>query len=93
MNNMHGGRTDSQDMRGDHGDGKAGRWHVEFRPRLHKGVCERCGTDRHVHRGLCRPCRDAMCLELVEPGGQSARRRSGTAAGRLKRPPWQRRGA
>ncbi len=33
-------------------------WHPELRPHLETGVCESCGTNEHVHRGLCQRCRE-----------------------------------
>ena len=60
------------------------------RPRA--GVCERCGSDHHVHRGLCHRCR-----ELVDGGRpvpDAARPAPHQASPEpLHDPPWRRRGA
>lgn len=56
-------------------------------------VCERCGANEHVHRGLCRACRKTLTGsgEVLAPEN----REEPTQAPRipLHRPPWRRRGA
>lgn len=60
--------------------------------RTTSGVCERCGTDEHVHRGMCRRCREAV------DGGARAPQHAEQAPRQaqpepLHNPPWRRRGA
>ncbi len=56
-------------------------------------ICERCGENEHVRRGLCRRCRKLLVGEgkpLAEERRRIARQ---TPASPLHSPPWRRRGA
>ncbi|MDE3086662.1 MAG: hypothetical protein KGJ77_07835 [Acidobacteriota bacterium] len=61
--------------------------------RMQPGFCQRCGTDEHVHEGLCRRCRKVLLAEGTPV--REARRRPPRAAQTepLHNPPWRRRGA
>lgn len=60
--------------------------------RARAGVCERCGAEEHVHRSLCRRCRELVdggtaAPRLTQPEPRSAQPEP------LHNPPWRRRGA
>lgn len=54
-------------------------------------VCERCGSDHHVHRGLCHRCREVVGDTAVPPAAE--RRPDQAVPEPLHNPPWRRRGA
>lgn len=71
--------------------------HAHRRPQLHPtlqaGVCESCGSNEHVHRGLCRHCRHVLIGEgeLRRPEHQERPHQASPEP--LHSPPWRRRGA
>lgn len=54
-------------------------------------ICERCGTDQHVHRGLCHRCRDTVG-DSQAPGAARHVAHQATVEP-PHNPPWRRRGA
>lgn len=67
--------------------------HVRIGRRARAGVCERCGSDEHVHRGLCHRCRGVEGPTGVPapPEGQPAPYQAQPEP--QHNPPWRRRGA
>lgn len=59
--------------------------------RTPSGICERCGTDEHVHGGLCHRCRDAVG-DAPAPSAARPPARQATVEP-PHNPPWRRRGA
>lgn len=60
-------------------------------------VCEKCGSNEHIHDGLCRVCRKSLLEEPEElrhgiaPPGRSARPKAPEVEP-LHSPPWRHRG-
>ena len=69
------------------------RRHISLRTRVRPGVCERCGANLHVHRGLCRRCRKVLLGEGRMAGRADVGALHSADVGRLRNPPWRRRGA
>lgn len=60
---------------------------------MRAGLCERCGTDEHVHEGLCRHCRKVLVGEgkILEHRHEEHPHQAADIP--LRNPPWRRRGA
>ena len=56
-------------------------------------VCRICGSNRTVHRGLCRPCRRAMLGPGLPLGPDPVERPHQASPAPLHSPPWKHRGA
>jgi len=56
-------------------------------------VCDECGSDDEVHRGLCRRCRSVLRGEGTHPPAGSSERPHQADPEPLHNPPWRRRGA
>lgn len=77
---------------GEHG-GEHGRRHYRLFADLGEDVCEKCGSNDHVHDRLCRRCREALRGEgeLLAAEHQEEPHQAYPAP--LHNPPWRRRGA
>ena len=89
----HGGHSDH----GANLDRETSQGPEHFHPHLlpHYGVdvCERCGSNDHIHKSLCRKCHELLLGEATVAGtGQLARPHQADPAP-LHSPPWRRRGA
>ncbi|HYA67408.1 MAG TPA: hypothetical protein VED63_01635 [Acidimicrobiales bacterium] len=62
-------------------------------PERSPDVCERCAANEHVHKGLCRLCREVLLGQgtLLEPEHRERPHQADSEP--LHSPPWRRRGA
>jgi len=68
-------------------------WHLSLRAHLEPGVCERCGTNEHVHEGLCRRCRKLLLGKGTVLDTEDRTDPHSADVPPLHSPPWQHRGA
>lgn len=76
-----------------HADFDRVRGSERLHPTPPSDVCERCGADRHVRRGLCRGCRKLLIGEGKELAEEQRRLAQQARPAPLHSPPWRRRGA
>jgi len=67
--------------------------HLRLHPPPEAGVCERCGTTEHVHRGLCHHCRELPAGEHERVAIDHVEHPHQAPPIPLRNPPWRRRGA
>jgi predicted amidophosphoribosyltransferase len=72
---------------------KPTHWDPHLRAHLQAGICERCGSNQHVHEALCRRCRKTLMGEGRVLGTEHEGHPSEADAMRRWRVPWLRRGA
>lgn len=84
-------RVDDPPEHGDEFDRVSGS--ERLHPTPHSDVCERCGANLHVRRGLCRRCRKLLIGEGKALEEQPERFVQQARPAPLHNPPWRRRGA
>ena len=67
--------------------------HPHIHPHPHADVCERCGSDDSVHKGLCHRCREILRGEGTVLPPEAAEKPHQARPEPLHSPPWRRRGA
>ena len=99
---LSGGRdsgcVSEHDERHEHGRDEAAAQEVpSAHPHLHPhygpDVCERCGANEKVHKGLCHRCREILRGEGRVLKAEHAEQPHQAQAEPLHSPPWRRRGA
>jgi hypothetical protein len=76
-----------------HREETAEHFHPHLHPHFGEDVCERCGSNEHVHKALCRKCHELLLGQgaILGPEHQEHPHQANPAP--LHSPPWRRRGA
>jgi len=67
--------------------------HPHIHPHPHADVCERCGSNDSVRKGLCHRCRETLRGEGKVLAPEHAEKPHQAQPEPLHSPPWRRRGA
>jgi hypothetical protein len=67
--------------------------HPHLHPHLHVDVCERCGSNDGVRKGLCHSCREILLGEGKVMAPEHMEKPHQAQPEPLHSPPWRRRGA
>jgi len=67
--------------------------HPHLHPHPGPDVCERCGSNTKVHKGLCHRCREALRGEGTPVSAPQGEKPHQAQPEPLHNPPWRRRGA